>query len=533
MDVHTPYALKDHIKAIPGSRWVKEAKVWRVPRTTTAAEHIARMARRTGELLSGDAAFDVLLADARAAHQARKAARSGDSSAAVPTLTKAWHHQQCAFDHARHMTASMLAMDMGTGKSLVAIGLLEEWQARRVLIVCPKNVVGVWPHQLAQHSLRAWSCIAPRKGTVAKRTEQVLAALDLADVTGDPLAVIVNYESVIRDPLYGVLAGHHWDVVIADESHRMKQPGGRQSIAMAAIGARANRRLALTGTPMSHSPLDIYAQFRFLDKAVLGASFARFKAQYAVEIEHRIVAWRDSALLSQMIGKLAYLCDAEDVLDLPDAVETERTVELTDSAKAYAQMEELMCAEVAGGTVTAANGLVRLLRLQQMTGGNVARDDSTIVRVGSEKRSLLRDVLADVPPDEPVVVFCRFVADLAEVSSVADDMGRTYAELSGNRRDALTERSTLVPGVQVVGVQIQSGGVGIDLTGAATAIYYSVGFSLGDYKQSLARIHRPGQTRPALYVHLVAENTIDETVYRALRAKEEVISEVLSALRTR
>ena len=123
LEVHAPYELRHECKAIPGSRWYPNRKAWRLPRTTTAAEHIARMAKRTGQLLSGDEAFDALLEDARAAYRARKDARSGDSSADVPTLTKAWHHQQQAFDHCRHMTASMLALEMGTGKTLVAIGL--------------------------------------------------------------------------------------------------------------------------------------------------------------------------------------------------------------------------------------------------------------------------------------------------------------------------------------------------------------------------------------------------------------------------
>ena len=81
--------------------------------------------------------------------------------------------------------------------------------------------------------------------------------------------------------------------------------------------------------------------------------------------------------------------------------------------------------------------------------------------------------------------------------------------------------------VQVMGVQIQSGGVGIDLTRAHIAIYYSMGYSLGDYVQSLARLHRPGQDHPVAFFHLVASNTVDQQVYSALQSRQNVVAEIL------
>jgi SNF2 family DNA or RNA helicase len=83
----------------------------------------------------------------------------------------------------------------------------------------------------------------------------------------------------------------------------------------------------------------------------------------------------------------------------------------------------------------------------------------------------------------------------------------------------------------VLAVQIDSGGVGVDLTRARYAIYYSLGFSLGSYEQSLARIHRPGQTRPVEYIHLVAEGTVDEKVMAALARRADVVNTVLHEMK--
>ena len=79
----------------------------------------------------------------------------------------------------------------------------------------------------------------------------------------------------------------------------------------------------------------------------------------------------------------------------------------------------------------------------------------------------------------------------------------------------------------VLAVQLQAGGVGIDLTRASIGVYYSMGFSLGDYQQSLARLHRPGQKYNVTFYHLVATSTVDQQVYKALQNRRAVVEEIL------
>jgi len=105
--------------------------------------------------------------------------------------------------------------------------------------------------------------------------------------------------------------------------------------------------------------------------------------------------------------------------------------------------------------------------------------------------SLLRDVLEDIA-DEAVVVFCRFPKDLEAVNRVADETARRSLELSGRMDELKRWQAGETP---ALAVQIDSGGVGVDLRRARYSIYYSPGFSLGSYEQSLTRIHRPGAGR--------------------------------------
>jgi SNF2 family DNA or RNA helicase len=531
----SPFAFKDAAKSIPGGRWDKLAKSWHFPATAAVAEAIARAAKLHSATLDTDAAFDVLLESAREAFRARRNRTRTDLDD-LPTKTSAWTHQRQAYWFSVGQPSAMLAMDMGTGKSLVAIALAEGWEATTMVVLCPTSVINVWTREFRKHSTRPWRVVAPRKGTVAKRTAEMAAVVESA-TTAAPVCIVINYEASWRDEFAKFALGRDWDVVVADESHRIKAPGGKAAKFAQQLGHHAAHRLALTGTPLAHGPLDLYSQFRFLDEGIFGTSFAKFRNRYAIlggYGGYEVKGYQRQDELAERMSRLAFQVKASDVLDLPGERDETRTVPLgPKSRRAYDDLYNDYFAEVGEGSVEVTNALTRLLRIQQVTSGHLpvvdADGEVTVTEVGTEKRDLLQDYLTDIPAGEPVVVFCRFRHDLANIKLVAEKLGRTYGELSGTTKTALTDDATLRPGLDVVGVQINSGGVGIDLTAARYGVYYSVGFSLTDYLQSRARLHRPGQERSVLYTHLLTEDTIDATVYQALAAREDVVEAVLAA----
>jgi SNF2 family DNA or RNA helicase len=291
-------------------------------------------------------------------------------------------------------------------------------------------------------------------------------------------------------------------------------------------------KMCLTGTPMPHSPLDIFSQYRFLDPGIFGTSYWRFKRRYAVlggYMDKQVVGFDNQDELHEKVYSIAYRVTKEEALDLPDEVYVRRESFMAEDAAAiYEDIEKNFYAEVEAGEVTAANALVQLLRLQQLTSGHVGLDGGGHKWVSDHKRRLLEDVMQDV--NGPCVVFCRFTPDLAAVREAAKKLERAYGEVSGARKD-LSSDATMPEEIDVMGVQIQSGGVGIDLTRASVVIDYSVGFSLGDYLQSRSRVHRPGQTRKVTYIQLVTPGTVDEKVYAALAAREDVVESILRSKR--
>ncbi len=545
-------SLGDMLKCrrIAGGRYDSAQKAWVFPATAQVAASIRQVLRAVeaspdfNALLTPVPDSPVIQAVVR--HFAETSAEVVVEQAIVDApqfvmpdglRTQPWAHQRNAFEFAMRLFQAghrgvLLAMGMGTGKSLSAIMLLLAIRARRVLIVSPLRVVDVWVTQLERHmGARAIIVtLAEDAGTVAKKRDLAAEKMRLAQTMGVPFICIVNYDSVWREPLTGWAEMHQWDLIIADEAHRIKAPGGKASLFFKRMRPRSMHRLALTGTPMPHSPLDVYAVFRFLDQTIFGTSYAAFRQSYAVMGGYQnkqIVSFQKLDELQRRMGKITFRVGKE-VLDLPPEMHVTYKCDLgRDARRIYRELEDDFVASVLEGTVTAANALVKLLRLQQITGGVVPTDDHIVRRIDDAKQKLLADTLEDIGPDEPVAVFCRFHADLDAIHEACRANAITSLELSG-RRDELREWQEAK--AQALATQISAGGVGVDMTRARYLIFYSLSFSLGEYDQALSRVHRPGQTRPVQYIHLVVRNTVDGRIMRALERRAEVVQAILAEI---
>jgi SNF2 family DNA or RNA helicase len=421
----------------------------------------------------------------------------------------------------------------------VAVDVMVNMRFQRILILCPKSVVQVWPAEIAKHAAVLLQTCPLDDGSVIQRTRKMTAFLDLQAVRGEPAVVILNYDSAWREPMGSHLLRREWDVVICDESHRIKAPGGKAAMFCSRLGDHVPHRMCLTGTPMPHSPLDVYAQYRFLDKGLFGTSFVNFRARYAVMggfNGKQVLSYQNQQELHERFYSLAYRVKSEDVQSLPEAIDVIRPVTLGAYARSlYDTLKKEFVVGIGDGTVTAGNALTRLLRLQQIGSGWARQDrnietgeEGALVQVDQAKQDVLADLMEDLTDDEPVVVFCRFHHDLDAVHTVAAALARDSRELSGRRNELGAWQSGEAP---ILAVQIQSGGVGINLVRARYCVFYSLGFSLGEYLQARKRTHRPGQDRSVTYFHLIATKTVDEDVYQALEARQDVIETILTKAR--
>lgn len=462
-----------------------------------------------------------------------------------------WPAQEEALQFALGRPACMLDMEMGCGKTRVAIdSIMVRPEVRTVLVVCPKAVMGVWPRELAKYADEENYCTFQRKPgeTVRKTAERLWDFLNAENMPGGAATmadtrkrvIVINYDSVWRKPLGDYLVRladrHVLDMVVLDESHRAKAAGSKVSKYLAMLGRRVLVRMCLSGTPMANSPLDVYGQYRFLDSSIFGTNYERFKQQYAVlggPERKFVVGFKNQQDLMERFRSVAYTCRMSDVADrikLPEALPPVRVgVELpARDMRTLAVLSEEFVAECAGGFVTATNVLVKMLRMQQICAGFCPVQDAPLedaeTRVLNQSKSMaLRSILEDLPPEEQVVVFCVFQHDLDEIRQEAVLNDRHAYELSGRAHELEEWRED--PGA-VIAVQIQAGAEGVDMTCARHAVYFSLPHSLALYDQSRARLYRPGQEQRVSFLHLVAEDTVDEAIYESLQSKRDVIDSI-------
>jgi len=302
------------------------------------------------------------------------------------------------------------------------------------------------------------------------------------------------------------------------------------------VGKQTARKMCLSGTPMANSPLDVYGQYRFLDPTIFGTRHDLFLQKYAVmggpDLKF-IVGFKNQRELNSKFNSIAYHCKMSDIADrikLPNALPpTQEIVELpSKDMKVMKDLNRDFIAECNNGHIVINNVLVKLLRLQQICSGfcytqESVFDDSEMQELNTAKEDALTEMLVDIDEKENIVVFCNFKHDLEAIHRAANKVNRNCYELSGSENSLDYWK---VNDGSVLAVQIQAGAEGVDMTKSNYAIYFSIPHSLAMYNQSKARLYRPGQTRPVVFKHLIAKDTIDEAMYKSLMKKQDIVQSI-------
>ena len=463
--------------------------------------------------------------------------------------TKPYAHQLKALKMSWDKPYFAYFMEMGTGKSKVLIDnismLYDNGKINGVLIVAPKGVVKNWyeseiPTHLVDHinhKTVLWQPLITKSQT---------KKLDSLFETGEDLHILImNVEALSTkkgvDFATKFLFSHRAMMAI-DESTTIKNPEAKRTKSICQLGLATKYNRILTGSPVTKSPLDLYKQCDFLMPELLGhSSYYSFRTRYAVmrtanfggRSVQIVVGYRNLDELSEKLKEFSYRVLKDECLDLPKKTFMKRTINLTpDQSKAYSQMKELALASIKGKTATTATVLTQLMRMQQITCGNFVADDGTTVDLETNRLPELMNVLDEV--EGKVVIWAHFQKD---VNRIIEVISKKYGDNSFVDYYGLTPQEDRQKNIKkfqdprspvrfFIGTT-QTGGYGITLTAASTMIYYSNGYDLEKRQQSEARIDRIGQEKPMTYIDLVAEDTIDIKVQKALRDKLSIANEVM------
>jgi len=462
--------------------------------------------------------------------------------------TKPYQHQLTALEKSWNRETYAYFMEMGTGKTKVLIDnaamLYDKGKIDGLLVIAPKGVIGTWYNQeLPAHLPDHIENVAVMwQANINKKQKEKLNTLFKVEVALHIL--IMNVEALSTDK--GLKFAQkfllsHKTLFTVDESTTIKNPKALRTKNIIQISTMAQYRRILTGAPVTKNPLDLFSQCHFLDPFHLDhASYYSFRTRYAIMktayISGRSIqlvsGFKHLAELAEKLKPFSYRVLKENCLDLPPKIYMKRNIELSaEQKKVYKEMKEKALATLHGKQITTMNVLTQLMRLQQITCGHFVADHGSTQKIKSNRLNELMDILDEV--EGKAIIWAHWQADIKNIikeikkvhgpGSVVDYYGETPQDQRDKHREAFQNDSEVR---YLVGTP-QTGGYGITLTAASTVIYYSNGYDLEKRLQSEDRAHRIGQHKTVTYIDIMAEETVDEKIVKALRKKINIASEVM------
>lgn len=469
-------------------------------------------------------------------------------------------------------TVSMLLCEQGTGKTCQAIQDIcmearrlyltekdehksegRKRQMYRVLIVAPKNVRGNWVREFEKFAVTAGK-VSVMKGGELERTKVVLDTITVDDEDSEYAVCVCSYQGYCRS--WDLIRMVHWHKIILDESHYIKSRLTARWKIMKDAHLISDARQVLTGTPVTNTFMDLFTQLEFLEPGMSGfTSYEKFKEFYGTwertgQFE-KLLGYQNLPFLKERLARIAYIITKKEAMpDLPEKLYSVREVYMGKKQYDwYIKLQEQLALEIEEGlkqkTLTAANVLVKLLRLAQITSGFVcwdAQQDATSTHLLDKelefldpipKLECLLEIIKETDEKEKLIVWCQFRPDIkvimerlkkegipaCEYHGGTTDDDRAKAEYDFNCRPA-SEMKVFVGNPAAGGTGINLRGYDPDKEGTpedhgcncTKVVYYSQGWSAVYRSQSEDRAHRRGTRVPVEYIDICVPGTIDEEI---------------------
>jgi SNF2 family DNA or RNA helicase len=459
-----------------------------------------------------------------------------------------WAHQKQAIEKAKTVSNLALFMDMGTGKTATVIHIIRHLfnsnsRYMRTLIVCPKSVMENWKKEILRFSEIPKGKIFPLKGTLAQRVE-------VYNKAPEGSIFITNYESFAYPLFAKAIDNMPPEVMILDESHRVKSTTSKRTKALIKVSEAMSRkfkkpyRYIMSGSPVLNNELDLFTQFLILDQGkTLGRNFFAYRATYFtdknafmpkhIHFPKWVVRPESTEKLKQLIAPICVTAKKEECLDLPPLVKMEVEVELSpEQKKSYDMMEKDFISFVGQDTspAVATIALTKVLRMQQILSGFLSTEDGVKSFEENPRADVLKELLEDYAEGQKVIVWAIFKHDYEVIRKICERLCVEYAEVTGEISDKQAEldRFEKDPKCRVMIASPQAGGTGVNMIEASVMIYYSRSYNLEHDMQSEARNYRGGSEKHAKItrIDLVAKNTIDTAILEALQNKHNLAKNI-------
>lgn len=492
------------IKSIQGRVWNPAMKRWEIP-SENAIEAVDKLLK-----LGFTPTLDVLrVVDA----QKEELWRAEDIKRTIPHysgILPLYDFQKVGWNFLKNMPHALLADVPGLGKTIQTIAAIGEFE--KILVLCPASLKYSWSAEIKKWDDKANPIVINGTKGECKRLWLTEGKYHIA-----------NYERLLADHPF---MPKEWDVIIADEATRISNPRAKTTLILKSL--KAKKRIALTGTPISNSPEDIYSIIDWIAPGYLG-TYNQFIEKYAVKVLTpfpRIVGYRNLADLAQRIERFVLRRTKEEVLkDFPPKTVEDVVFDLSESErKLYEGVRMQIVEELEKLTVSQRTlGIipVKMLRLKQVAdhSGLITQDPKT-----SSKVQALLDLIEPIHRSgEKTIVFTQFaqMAKLLLSHLNAYNPRIIMGEMDAPSRQKAVEEFNSDPSVSVI-IMTEAGAYGLNLQSASYVVHFDAPWSIAKLMQREDRAHRIGQTKPVTVYNLIARDTIDEYVTKVLHKKQKM-----------
>jgi hypothetical protein len=460
--------------------------------------------------------------------------------------------QRRAFESVYGLPSAALFMDMRTGKTKAVIDMAcamrMEDLTRGMLLVCPINCRRNWLSEFQEDGTIPYDAHLLRADDKGKSFERWLTT------PHDFKVLLVGFESLSAGSAFDYckrfLTATASPLVVLDESQNIKTHNAIRTKKCWDLGRMAAYRIAMTGTPQAKNPMDLYAQYEFLDPDIIGCGdFYAFRNRYAVMGGYEgkeIIGYDNLDELFDLVAPFTYQVRQADAIDVPEKTREIRAVPMgTEQARVYKQLVKEQFTQTEDGVLVLDTVLARMQRLHQVAGGHLA-----VMRPAEEIEQLLASgirnperfitkpiddatakvaellKIADERPGS-MLVWCAYKPEIRRVVAALrekygeDQVVEVHGDIDEKQRHENVRVKFQGGHARFLVGNAQTGGVGLTMSRAQTIVYYSSTFALLDRLQSEERGTGGDKTEGVHIIDLLTEGTVDFHVYKAGQDKRD------------
>ena len=436
-------------------------------------------------------------------------------------------YQKYSIEFIKKNPISAIFLDCGLGKTVITLTaikdlILDSFEVKKVLVICPLRVATVWNDELHNWSHLDGLKISTAIGSQSERLEALKQKADIYIINRENVEWLVNKSGSKFD----------FDMLVIDELSSFKSYQAKRFKSLLKVRPEATRIVGLTGTPTSNGLMDLWAEYRILDFGKrLGRFITHYREQYFIPdkrnanvvFSYKLIPGAKEAIYKK-ISDVTISMKAVDYLDMPSKVINQVKVQLSDEEMSvYQKMKEDMVASLDDDfEIDAFNAAALSNKLLQMANGAVYDENKEVHYIHDRKLDALEDLIEQAN-GKPVLIAYWFKHDALRIKKRFEV------------REIKTEQDIIDWNLGLITVALihpASAGHGLNLQkGGSTLIYFGLTWSLELYEQCNARLWRQGQKDTVVIHHIIAKDTIDEAVMRALKSKEKTQTALINAVK--